>query len=53
MTSARDEFFPPLDGEGGSERSEEPGGVIFGFAIYPHPGSLRSPALPARGREKR
>jgi len=50
MTSGRS--IPPLDGEGGSERSEEPGGVEFS-SNFPHPGSLRSPTLPAGGRENK
>jgi hypothetical protein len=36
-------LIPPPKGEGGSERSEEPGGVQ---RKSPHPGSLRSPTLP-------
>ena len=35
--------IPPPQGEGGSERSEEPGGAL---SVNPHPGSLRSPTLP-------
>jgi len=49
-------FIPPLDGEGGAERSEAPGGVIGKPVTYPHPGSPRfrggSPTLPAGGRDK-
>src|SRR3982750_4581976 len=40
--------IPPLQGEGGSARSVEPGGVSLS-ANTPPPGSLRSPPSPASG----